>query len=202
MWSPIPFTGPLTLQCSVRQADLASVVTSARSSFRFARGRYCLNPCRTHQEPVLKPSRANALRRCRQPGMLGPMTKPDHSDSLANWSLWFPFVEAVAVAPRLPGVYMAKDSAQVVYVGMAAERRGQGIRGRLTVYRRGRAAVSGLGEAAMDRALRDPDWLRARLEAVEKGADWRTRDWAAAALEPFLRVQNKSGAPSAPRPLR
>jgi hypothetical protein len=44
---------------------------------------------------------------------------------------------------------------------MAAERRGQGIRGRLTVYRRGRAAVSGLGEAAMDRALRDPDWLRA-----------------------------------------
>jgi hypothetical protein len=67
--------------------------------------------------------------------MLGPMTKPDHSDSLADWSLWFPFVEAVAVAPRLPGVYMAKDSAQVVYVGMAAERRGQGIRGRLTVYR-------------------------------------------------------------------
>jgi hypothetical protein len=35
----------------------------------------------------------------------------------------------------------------------------------------------------MDRALRDPDWLRARLEAVEKGADWRTRDWATAALE-------------------
>ena len=96
---------------------------------------------------------------------------------------WLPFVEAAAAAPRLPGVYMAKDSAQVVYVGMAAERRGQGIRGRLTVYRRGRAAVSGLGEAAMDRALRDPVWLRARLEAVEKGADWRTRDWATAALE-------------------
>jgi hypothetical protein len=111
------------------------------------------------------------------------MTKPDHADALADWSLWLPFVEAVAAAPRLPGVYMAKDSAQVVYVGMAAERRGQGIRGRLTVYRRGRAAVSGLGEAAMDRALRDPDWLRARLEGVEKGADWRTRDWATAALE-------------------
>jgi hypothetical protein len=78
---------------------------------------------------------------------------------------------------------MARDRDQVVYVGMAAERRGQGIRGRLTVYRRGRAAVSGLGEAAMDRALADPDWVRARLEQVEAGARWRTRDWATAALE-------------------
>jgi hypothetical protein len=79
------------------------------------------------------------------------MTKHDHSDALADWSLWLPFVEAPAAASRLPGVYIAKDSAQLVYVGMAAERRGQGIRGRLTVYRRGRAAVSGLGEAAIVR---------------------------------------------------
>jgi hypothetical protein len=78
------------------------------------------------------------------------MTQPDHADALADWSLWLPFVEAVAAAPRLPGVYMAKDSAQVVYVGMAAERRGQGIRGRLTVYRRGRAAVSGGGAASLN----------------------------------------------------
>ena len=77
---------------------------------------------------------------------------------------------------------MAKDAAAVVYVGMAAERRGQGIRGRLAVYRRGRAAVSGLGEAAMDRALADPKWLRHRLEQVETGMVWRTRDWASAAL--------------------
>lgn len=78
---------------------------------------------------------------------------------------------------------MVRDHLHVVYVGMAAERRGQGIKGRLTVYRRGRAAVSGLGEAAMDRALRDPDWLRQRLEQVEEGVDWRTRDWASSALE-------------------
>lgn len=98
------------------------------------------------------------------------MTKPDHVDALAEWSLWLPFVEAAAAAPRLPGVYMTKDSAQVVYVGMAAERRGQGIRGRLTVYRRGRAAVSGLGEAAMDRALRDPDWLPAKASTAAEAA--------------------------------
>lgn len=93
------------------------------------------------------------------------------------------FVEGCEAAPRTPGVYMAKDAADVVYVGMAAERRGQGIRGRLTVYRRGRAAVSGLGEAAMDRALADSRWLRHRLEQVEAGKVWRTRDWASAALE-------------------
>ncbi|GAA3707604.1 hypothetical protein GCM10022204_26920 [Microlunatus aurantiacus] len=109
--------------------------------------------------------------------------EPDLSDKLAEWTAWLPFAEAVANAPRLPGVYMARDDIQVVYVGMAAERRGQGIRGRLTVYSRGRAAVSGLGEAAMDRALADPDWLRARLARVEDGTVWRTRDWATAALD-------------------
>lgn len=50
------------------------------------------------------------------------------------------------------------------------------------MYRRGRAAVSGLGEAAMDRALADADWLQARTDAVAAGAAWRTRDWARAAL--------------------
>lgn len=55
--------------------------------------------------------------------------------------------------------------------------------GDLTVYSRGRAAVSGLGEAAMDRALADADWLRARLTQVEDGTVWRTRDWATAALD-------------------
>lgn len=65
---------------------------------------------------------------------------------------------------------------------MAGERRGQGIRGRLTVYSRGRGAVSGLGEAAMDRALPDAVWLRARLEAVEVGETSRTRAWATAAI--------------------
>jgi hypothetical protein len=56
---------------------------------------------------------------------------------------------------RLPGVYLARqgDHDDLVYVGMAGERRGQGIKGRLIVYSRGKAAVSGLGEAALDRAL-------------------------------------------------
>ena len=103
------------------------------------------------------------------------MTKHDHSDALADWSLWLPFVEAPAAASRLPGVYIAKDSAQLVYVGMAAERRGQGIRGRLTVYHRGRAAVSGLGEAAMGRALGDPIWLRPAARGCRERAGWRKR---------------------------
>lgn len=107
----------------------------------------------------------------------------DSSDALAEWSPWLPFAAAVGAAPRQPGVYMARDDDAVVYVGMAAERRGQGIRGRLTVYWRGRAAVSGLGEAAMDRALADPAWLRSRSEEVAAGASWRTRDWAKAALQ-------------------
>jgi hypothetical protein len=107
----------------------------------------------------------------------------DPVDALASWSEWMPFAEAALNAPRQPGVYLARTASAVVYVGMAAERRGQGVRGRLTVYRRGRAAVSGLGEAAMDRALADPDWLRQRLAQVEAGAPARTRDWASAAIE-------------------
>lgn len=82
-------------------------------------------------------------------------------------------------------MYQARLGADgpLVYVGMAGERRGQGVRGRLTVYHRGRGAVSGLGEAALDRALGDAAWLRKRLERVEAGAIFRTRDWATAALE-------------------
>ena len=111
--------------------------------------------------------------------------EPGPSDGLASWSGWLPFAVAAAEAPRTPGVYQARVGAAgpLVYVGMAGERRGQGVRGRLTVYRRGRGAVSGLGEAALDRALADVTWLRERLERVEAGAVWRTRDWATAALE-------------------
>jgi hypothetical protein len=67
---------------------------------------------------------------------------------LATWSPWRPFEEAAIAAPRLPGVYLARQGLEgsLVYVGMASERRGQGLRGRLTVYRRGKAAVSGLAK--------------------------------------------------------
>jgi len=57
---------------------------------------------------------------------------------------------------------------------MAGERRGQGIRGTLTVYQRGRGAVPGLGEAAMDRALGDSGWQSLRLKQVEQGVLWGT----------------------------
>jgi hypothetical protein len=50
-----------------------------------------------------------------------------------------------------------------VYIGMTGKRKGKGLRGRLSIYARGRCGTSGLGEHAMDRALADPAWLQARL---------------------------------------
>lgn len=103
---------------------------------------------------------------------------------LADWSPWLPLAAALPAAPRLPGVYLARERSDgpLVYVGMAGERRGQGLRGRLTVYSRGKAAVSGLGEAAMDRALADPEWVADRLAELRAGRARRTSDWARAAL--------------------
>lgn len=56
-------------------------------------------------------------------------------DELAPWSPWLPLADATLTAPLAPGVYMARAGATgpTVDVGMAGERRGQGIRGRLTV---------------------------------------------------------------------
>ncbi|TNM67769.1 hypothetical protein FHN55_09135 [Streptomyces sp. NP160] len=73
---------------------------------------------------------------------------------------------------------------------MAGERAGsgrpQGLRGRLRVYVSGKAAVSGLGEAVMDRALASPEFLRARVAEAEAGRAVTVRamnrlafDWAA-----------------------
>lgn len=110
-------------------------------------------------------------------------------DALADWSPWAPFATAVADAPRLPGVYLLRLPAthDIVYAGMAGERAGggngpQGLRGRLTVYARGRAAVSGFGEAALDRALADPAWLRARLKSLETDGPRRAKLWAKDAI--------------------
>jgi hypothetical protein len=112
------------------------------------------------------------------------MSPPHVTDDVAVWSDWAPLIESVAAAPIAPGVYMARErhSGQVVYVGMAGERRGRGLRGRLRVYLSGKAAVSGLGEAAMDRALADPAWLAQRLAEVRAGAPDRTRGWATLAM--------------------
>lgn len=112
------------------------------------------------------------------------MTALARVEALADWSGWVPLPEAAATAPLQPGVYMARvDTAgPVVYVGMAGERKGRGIRGRLTIYNRGKGMVSGLGEAAMDRALADESWLRNRLGHVEAGRPERASAWGKAAL--------------------
>ena len=110
---------------------------------------------------------------------------PSRTNHLADWSPWAEMPAALASAPLTPGVYMARDGATgpVVYVGMAGERRGKGIRGRLAVYGSGKGMVSGLGEAAMDRALTDPDWIRKRLEELLAGEPRRAKEWARLALE-------------------
>jgi hypothetical protein len=47
---------------------------------------------------------------------------------LAAWSPWLPFAQAAADSPRVPGVYLARRGklGELVYVGMAGERRGAG----------------------------------------------------------------------------
>lgn len=104
-------------------------------------------------------------------------------DQLALWSEWAPFADAALVAPRSPGVYqMRVPDGTVVYVGMAGERKGQGLRGRLSIYRRGRGAVSGFGEAALDRALADVTFIEDHLEAVREGQVARAAAWARDAI--------------------
>lgn len=108
--------------------------------------------------------------------------------SEADWSHWRPFPDAIADAPRLPGVYLLREpDIQVIrYVGMAGERvgggRAQGLRGRLAVYRSGKGAVSGFGEAALDRALADADWVQHQLDHLRALGPQRAKQWAAAAI--------------------
>ena len=67
--------------------------------------------------------------------VLDPLTAVE---ALAEWSPWLPFAEALAKAPGLPGVYLARE----------------GNDGPI-------ALTSGLGEAVADPALADAVWLRA-----------------------------------------
>ncbi|WP_134742321.1 hypothetical protein [Nocardioides sp. 503] len=109
-------------------------------------------------------------------------------EDAASWSEWLPFGEAVPWAPREPGVYLLRDPASqlVVHVGMAGERaasgRPQGLYGRLSAYRTAQGAVGGFAEAALDRALADPDWVAGRLDDLRTHGPSRTRQWAAAAV--------------------
>jgi len=105
-------------------------------------------------------------------------------DELAAWSDWTSFATAAATAPLTPGVYqMRMRDGLIVYVGMAGERRGQGLRGRLSIYRRGKGAVSGFGEAALDRALADAAFVERHLNAVRAGKPARASMWAQDAIQ-------------------
>lgn len=107
------------------------------------------------------------------------------------WSDWVPFAEALATAPRQPGVYMAREGVdgEVVYIGMAGKRAGsgrpQGLRGRLAIYTSGKALASGLGEAVFDRALADPDWVQARLHELDTTGPRRAKQWG---IQAFVRA--------------
>ncbi len=100
-----------------------------------------------------------------------------------DWSPWHSLKDAATSATTSPGVYAARSDGQLVYIGMAGERRGLGVRGRILVYLRGRGAVSGLGEAALDRGLADPAWLSQRLTDLLTDGPSRSKDWAVAALQ-------------------
>jgi hypothetical protein len=102
--------------------------------------------------------------------------------ALAAWSAWTRFDLLPAAAPRLPGVYLAATTTELVYVGMAGDRRGAGLRGRMTAYCTGKAAVLGLGRAVLDRALDDEGFLSRRLAAVA-GREWLdAKGWVALAM--------------------
>ncbi|TPV48657.1 hypothetical protein FJ661_18025 [Pseudarthrobacter phenanthrenivorans] len=70
-----------------------------------------------------------------------------------------------------------------VYIGMAGERKGNGLRGRLAIYASGKGSGSGLGEHAFDRALEDPKWLQARLDEALAGTPMRAKAAARSAID-------------------
>lgn len=102
---------------------------------------------------------------------------------VADWSPWVPMEMAMTGAPKEPGVYLLREALTgiVRHVGMAGNRAGsgrpQGLRGRLSAYRGGKGAVSGFGEAALDRALADEQWVESQLEHLRRRGPQRTRDW-------------------------
>lgn len=102
---------------------------------------------------------------------------------LASWSPWHPLTPATMPrVPRLPGVYLAGRGTAVVYVGYAGYRKGRGLYGRLNLYATGRAPHSGLGNLALERALNDPVWLRARLADLEAGTPQTVQQWTRLAV--------------------
>ena len=103
---------------------------------------------------------------------------------LASWSDWAPLEDALPWAPREPGAYLLREPGdqRIVHVGMAGERAGrgrpQGLYGRLSELVSGHAAVSGFAEAALDRALADPEWVGEQAHRPPR----RARRWAGDAI--------------------
>lgn len=73
-----------------------------------------------------------------------------------------PFHSVMMVAPRTPGVYMMRLSAEPelgpVYIGMAGERKGNGLRGRAAHINERRFQPTVRRAAA--RAALDASWIR------------------------------------------
>lgn len=104
-------------------------------------------------------------------------------DTLAAWSPWRPFFESASEAPTAPGVYAIRlPAGQIIYVGMAGERRGLGLRDRLAIYRNGRGWTSGFGQAAATHALADPEFLSHQHEAINSGKPRTPEQWARDAI--------------------
>lgn len=108
-------------------------------------------------------------------------------EEMGPWSPWRPWFEGIADAPTSPGVYLFRlsRSRQIVYVGMAGPRSAPhpGVRGRLMIYKRGRGATSGFGQAALDRALQDDDFVESRLAELRNGNPRRAHEWAQDAID-------------------
>ncbi len=111
------------------------------------------------------------------------------AEAAAAWSPWALFVDAAVLAPTSPGVYMFRSDGRVIYVGVAGPRDGSGrkapavLRGRFAIYRGGR--VTGFGQAVLDAALADPEFVRARLGELDAGVAGRSVDWVRAAFRFF-----------------
>lgn len=142
--------------------------------------------------PNLTAHSSDRLTSAHLPGVGESSPKPALAHAVAHpphgtWSQWIPFGQALEVAPRFPGVYMFRIAAEAhrgpVYVGMAGERKGNGLRGRLAIYASGKGAGSGLGEHAFDRALEDPAWLQARLDEALAGTPMRAKAAARSAID-------------------
>ena len=69
---------------------------------------------------------------------------------------------------------------------MAGERTGsgrqQGLYGKVSVYRTGKGAVSGFGEAVLARGLADPGWSKPSSTTSAPHGHQRARDWARDAI--------------------